>query len=96
MPYLDISGSFEHIYIFFGSTTIRYYRLYTSESDVYIRHTSEFDVYRGQILTYKDGLRTERVHTSTHSILNLKSNTVIQAIRGVWWIKMTRSRDILK
>ena len=32
-------------------------RLYTSESEV----SSESEVYRRQILTYKDGLRAERV-----------------------------------
>ena len=64
MFYLALSASFDYLY--YGSMTLRIFlvhlvgdRFYTSESDVY---TSESDVYRRQILTYKDGLRAERVN----------------------------------
>ena len=57
MSWLALSASLK--YLCYGSTAIRKILLFQREDRLY---TSQSDVYRRQILTYKDGLRAERVN----------------------------------
>ena len=61
MSYLALSGLFE--YSCYVSTAIIHILILSARGRLY---TSEHDVYRRQIMTYKDGPRAERGKVSGH------------------------------
>ena len=76
MAQLALSESFK--YICYGSAAIRNMLIFSARDRLY---TSGSDVYRRQILTYKDGPRTERVkplsYRYAYLTLFLPSTTII-------------------
>ena len=72
----SFSVSFE--YLCYGSTAVKNIFILLVLSDRF--YTSESGVYRRQILTYKDGILTDRVKTLTYCYIN----QVTKDLSSIW------------